>query len=179
LDNPSYSSSRGKWLVAVILAGSLLFLAFALWYFLTQSPPDQRFNMARDSVPASAQITDLLPSELDDFSRNGSLVAAGSNGSSATYVNTNDNTHRAALTVKAITPPTTTGLSDALKAATCGDGSGTSTVHADAHPPFAYATCAQNADVGSNFVWINGPWLFSATSSDPEVLVEFVNLYPY
>ncbi len=174
-------SARGKWLVAIILGGSLLFLAFALWYFLTQSPPDQRFNMARDPVPAQVSLTDLVPPELDDFKIDGTPVAAGENGSAGLYVNTNDSSHPVMFSVKQPGSAVSgANVGNALKAATCGDGSGKSALHADAQIPFGYATCPQDGtDSGSNFVWINGQWLFSATSSDPEVLTLFVNLYPY
>lgn len=131
-------------------------------------------------MPAQLTVADLLPSDLDDFKREGSIATVGADASSATYVNTNDNTERAILAVKPVQQLSGAVLADSLKSAACGDGSGSSTLHVDAHPPFAYATCPpSNGDAGSNFVWVNGQWLFSATSSDPEVLVQFVNLYPY
>jgi hypothetical protein len=173
------SSARGKWLVAIILGGSLLFLAFALWYFFTQSPPDQRFNMARAQIPAQTGVADLLPPELDEFKRDAAPTTG--EGSSGLYVNTNDSSHRVTFAVRQIASADSGGnVSDTLRTALCSDGSGTPALHPDAAVPFGYATCAPTGpDTGANFVWINGRWLFSATSADPEVLILFVNVYPY
>ena len=164
---------RGKLVVLIFLAGSVVFAAYAAWYLFNRSPIDQRFNMIRDRVP-SAGSSALLPRSMDEFQRAGDVMSLESGGSIANYT---DNDYSVTFTVQSLKSLDAALIADILVKPSCENSSGSVVLHDQSKDTvhYSYSTC-QNR---STFRWINGDWLFTASGSDPEALLRFVNLFAF
>ncbi len=58
---------RGKTVVFVLLGGAIIFAGFAYWFFFSQSSPDDRFNLNRQPIPASAGDSVLFGPLPEDY----------------------------------------------------------------------------------------------------------------
>jgi len=164
---------RGKLVVLIFLAGSVVFAAYAAWYLFNRSPIDQRFNMIRDRVP-SAGSSALLPRSLDEFQRTSDVTSPAEGASQASYT---DNQYSVDFVVSSVKGLGTTQVTDLLNKPSCESDSGNVVLHTQSKDivHYSYSTC-QNT---SMFRWINGDWLFTASGSDPEALLRFVNLFAF
>jgi hypothetical protein len=158
---------RGKIVVILMLAFSVAFGLFGVWYFGTRSPLDQRFNLNRKMAPQDGQ--GLLPDRVGDFRRQALNPISGDAGSadgSATYSDVDGKP--ITLAVSLIDDP-----SSALAAL---DAS--YVLHKDAKFPFGYSA---NTPTGQTFIWINGPWRIQASTKEAtaDALLQFVNAYAF
>src|SRR5258708_33407091 len=155
---------RGKIVVILFVAASVAFSAYAAWYLFNRSPIDQRFNLARQAVP-SVGGSALLPRSLDEFQRSGNVTSPAAGTSEAMY------------TVSSVKGQDAAQTADILGKPACQNASGSVISHAQNNSKilYSYSVC-QNT---YTFRWINGDWLFSASRSDSEALLRFVNLYGY
>ena len=165
---------RGKIVVVIFLIASAAFAVFAAWYLFNRSPIDQRFNLARQRVPSTITDTALLPRTLDEFRSAGSVASDAAGSNKANYI---DNDYLIEFAVTTVKDQDAAQVIDStLAKPNCQDGSGTVVSHHDSGKiPYSYSTCSGKY----NFQWLNGDWLFSASASDPEALLRFVNLYQY
>ena len=160
---------RGKIVVGLILVLAAVGLVANLWFVNNRTPPDQRFNLKRQTIPQDMRPVLLLPERIGDFART-SVTPVQTNTSgdlegSAAYAD-NDG-KQLTLTVRK-------------------PGSGTPDlekltdrpfrVYTDAQFPFAYSDAN-----GAAFIWINGGWVISTSTTDAtsEALLQFTNAYPF
>ncbi len=164
---------RGKIVVILFVAASVAFSAYAAWYLFNRSPIDQRFNLARQAVP-SVGGSALLPRSLDEFQRSGNVTSPAAGTSEATYT---DNQYAVDFAVSSVKGQDAAQTADILGKPACQNASGSVISHAQNNSKilYSYSVC-QNTYI---FRWINGDWLFSASGSDSEALLRFVNLYGY
>jgi len=155
---------RRKIVVIIFVAASVAFSAYAALYLFNRSPIDQRFNLARQAVP-SVGGSALLPRSLDEFQRSGNVTSPAAGTSEAMY------------TVSSVKGQDAAQTADILGKPACQNASGSVISHAQNNSKilYSYSVC-QNTYI---FRWINGDWLFSASGSDSEALLRFVNLYGY
>jgi hypothetical protein len=176
--------NSGKFMVILILLAAGAMLVFSLWYTGSRSPLDQRFALNRTPAPLNqatippdyGAADKLLPANISAFVRltlkplnlaqprpHGEAIYDGGNGDIQ-------------LTVDRI--PASESPDDALNNAFVQAGATQVTRHADAKFPFVYVHDAASANT---LIWVNGPWLITASSDqvDSEVLLLFANSYPY
>ena len=155
---------RRKIVVIIFVAASVAFSAYAALYLFNRSPIDQRFNLARQAVP-SVGGSALLPRSLDEFQRSGNVTSPAAGTSEAMY------------TVSSVKGQDAAQTADILGKPACQNASGSVISHAQNNSKilYSYSVC-QNT---YTFRWLNGDWLFSASGSDSEALLRFVNLYGY
>src|SRR5258706_10500705 len=154
---------RGKFVVILMLAFSVAFGLFGAWYFGTRSPLDERFNLNRKMAPQDRQ--GLLPDHVGDFQRQSISPISGEAGS-AMYADVDNKP--ITLAIRSVSNPS----------AELGALDGSFVLHTDAKFPFGYST---NTPSGQTFIWINGPWLIQASTTEAtaDALLQFVNAYPF
>lgn len=158
--------------------GALVFI-YGSWFLSNQTPPDYRFDQRRDELPADVPGPRILREQVADFRRQSFVAVApdalGIRRGSAVY--SEFDPRQVVLEVQQIAPEAGKGeltrrFNALLKA-------GRTIIHLDAHTPYLFH--AENGTMHSEFVWVNGGWLFRVftAEADAEALLRFVNNYPY
>lgn len=160
---------RGKITVAVILIGSALFYWYAFWFFNSLSPADVRFNINRQVVPDNVSEQALFPQVVLNHTRQSEPVEKGQ-AREATYTVADGTPLRFAVVKFADAEAATQSLADEVKDCT-------SVPHTEAKFPYTLIEC-KTAGLRS-FRWVNGIYRFEAETSIEELLLRFVNNYPY
>src|SRR5258708_5053314 len=175
---------RGSVLVGILLAASAIFALFAFWFLFNLTPADQRFNQQRNAVPAGVTLTEMLPDPMGDFARLTPQVAPDASEVAATYGDTNVRVNITIKPLKGQNQQQEIASNLAVPHCKKATDNPSTTSHLDGKVPFVYTECASDALIGGgdatyNFTWLDNDYLFSADSTDPEVLLRFVNAYPH
>ncbi len=167
---------RGKLIVGIMLAGGIVMLGVYVWFFSSTSPIDERFNLERTPITPDTDAAWLLPERVGDFFRR-SLTPVARDAQdqlqgSATY--SQNGGQLIIVTVQSIagqhiqTAPLEALTDSSFK------------LHPEAKFPYGYRASGEGSP-GDTFIWVNGTWVFQASTpqANSELLLEFVNGYPY
>jgi hypothetical protein len=178
---------RGKIAVVLVLLSGIAVFVYGLYFTADISPADMRFDQRRDPLPADATAAQMFPVRLGDFlieAEPQPVTAADANGGSVGYSARYVEIERNLVQIEAqqIDSAAAIPVLEARMEAFRRDQTvGRLTAHFDARVPFFYVSYAVNGVPTYAFYWVNGAWLFHATSTntDEEAVLRFANVFPF